>query len=127
MCAHEDIERVLSREAGLDEAQARVYVLIATRGAMDAAGAARELGIGEEDALAAARSLVGLGGLIDYGNGRFESMHPRFSAVNMYRRSREARGLPAPRNDAIDNVGSALERDYDRARAKYGARQDAGQ
>jgi len=118
---HDGIAGVLSREAGLDAAQARTYVLIATSGAMDAARVAGELGIGEDEALAAARALVALGGLIDYGNGRFESMHPRFAAVNMYRRSCEAAGRAPSRNDAIDGVGASLEAEYDLARARHGA------
>ncbi|MCY4252805.1 MAG: hypothetical protein OXD41_05845 [Thaumarchaeota archaeon] len=119
---HDGIAAVLSREAGLDAAQARTYVLIATGGAMDAARVAGELGIGEDEALAAARALVALGGLIDYGNGRFESMHPRFAAVNMYRKSCEAAGREPSRNDAIDGVGASLEGEYDRARDKRGTR-----
>lgn len=115
---HDGIAGVLSREAGLDAAQARTYVLIATSGAMDAARVAGELGIGEDEALEAARALVALGGLIDYGNGRFESMHPRFAAVNMYRKSCEAAGRAPSRNDAIDGVGASLEGEYDRARAR---------
>lgn len=117
---HADIARVLAREVRITEEAARLYVLVATSGAMDAAGAAARLGIGEEEARSAAAVLVRLGGFIDYGGGRFESMHPRFSSVNMYRKSCESRGEAPGRNDAIDNVGSALERDYDRARAKYG-------
>ena len=122
MRAHEDVERILSREIGLEEIRSRMYVLIATHGAMDAAGLAGELGVSEAEALEAARALVALGGLIDYGNGRFESMHPRFSIVNMYRKASIARGQEPPRNKSIDNAGAALEKDYDHARAKYGAR-----
>ena len=33
-----------------------------------------------------ARKLVDLGGFIDMPNDEFETMHPRFTAVNMYRR-----------------------------------------
>ncbi len=122
MRAHENVERILAKEIGLEEICSRMYVLIATRGAMDAAGMAGELGIAEADALEAANALVSLGGFIDYDNGRFESMHPRFSIVNMYRKSCIARGQEPTQNKTIDNAGAALERDYDHARAKYGAR-----
>ena len=116
---HSDIARVLIREIGLSEQQAKLYVLVATNGAMDAASVANKLGISETDAQTAAEFLVKLGGFIDYGEKRYESMHPRFSAVNMYRKSCQARGETPGRNDAIDNVGASLERDYDHARTKY--------
>lgn len=119
MDKHADISRVLVREVGLSDIQAKLYVLVATSGAMNAMRASSELGISEADALDAANHLVKLGGFIDYGEGRFESMHPRFSAVNMYRKSCEAQGVTPTRNNAIDNVGAALERDYDHARTKY--------
>lgn len=116
---HDDIVRVLSKEVWLTDMQARLYVLIATRGAMDVVHIAGELETSEDEAESAASRLMELGGLIDYGVGMFESMHPRFSAVNMYRKACEERGMVPSRNNAIDNVGAALERDYDRARAKY--------
>lgn len=119
MNEHADIARVLVREIGLSDEQARLYVLVATNGAMNAASAAGKLGISDEAALACANRLVDLGGFIDYGEGRFESMHPRFSSVNMYRRSCQERDQTPGQNFAIDNVGSALERDYDHARTKY--------
>lgn len=119
MDEHEDISRVLSREIGLSDMEARLYVLVATNGAMSASEAAKRLSISDTDAIACANRLVELGGFIDYGEGRFESMHPRFSSVNMYRRSCQERGQSAGQNFAIDNVGSALERDYDHARTKY--------
>ncbi len=116
---HKDIAGVLTREVGLSDEQARLYVLIATSGAMSASEAAARLGIGDAAARESADRLVALGGFIDYGEGRYESMHPRFSSVNMYRRSCQERGQTPGQNFAIDNVGSALERDYDRARTKY--------
>lgn len=119
MGEHEGICGVLTREIGLTSQQAKLYVLVATNGAMDAQTAASKLEITAKEASECADRLVELGGFIDYGNGRYESMHPRFSSVNMYRRSCQERGQTPGQNFAIDNVGSALERDYDHARTKY--------
>ena len=50
--------------------------------------------------------------------GRFEALHPRFAAVNMYRRRCERMGVRPGRNRAVDGIGAALERPYDDARTK---------
>ena len=46
----------------------------------------------------------------------FESMHPRFSAVNMYRRMCERENIEFKMNLTVDNIGIALEKPYDDAR-----------
>jgi hypothetical protein len=49
----------------------------------------------------------------------FEAMHPRFTAVNMYRKMCEREQKPFKKNLVIDNIGVALEVSYDDARTKY--------
>ena len=48
----------------------------------------------------------------------FEAMHPRFTAVNMYRRMCEREKIAFKRNKIVDNIGVILERSYDYARTK---------
>ncbi|MDA7941377.1 MAG: hypothetical protein MPI95_01065 [Nitrosopumilus sp.] len=109
------LEASLVAEAGLDPLQARAFVSVCTGGMADAAELARRLGVPESDAGAAASELVRLGAFISMPDG-YESTHPRFAAVRMYRAHCEGRGERAGRNDAIDAVGAALEGPYDAAR-----------
>ena len=65
------------------------------------------------------KKLVELGGFIDMPNDEFEAMHPRFTAVNMYRKMCEREQKEFKKNLNIDNIGVALEVSYDDARTKY--------
>ena len=48
----------------------------------------------------------------------FEAMHPRFTAVNMYRKMCEREHIEFKRNKIVDNIGVILEQAYDDARTK---------
>lgn len=109
------VEADLVSEIGLEPVQARAYVLINARGMMSAPELAAALGVPGAEAGRAAAALEGLGALIEV-SGRFEAMHPRFTAVNMYRRMCERRGEAPGRNKAVDAIGAALEQPYDDAR-----------
>ena len=113
-----EIEGILVGEIRLRPVQARVFLLVTTGGRMRAAEISSRLGITEEAALEACRDLVGLGGFIDMPRAEFEAMHPRFTAVNMYRKACERAGFEFARNRIVDGVGAALEGSYDDARAK---------
>ena len=53
-------------------------------------------------------------------NDEFEAMHPRFTAVNMYRKKCVKENKKNLRkNLEIDNIGVVLEVSYDDARTKY--------
>ena len=65
------------------------------------------------------QELIGLGGFIDMPETEFEAMHPRFTAVNMYRRMCERENIDFKKNLVVDNIGIALEEPYDDARTKY--------
>jgi len=45
-------------------------------------------------------------------------MHPRFTAVNMYRRMCERNNKEFSKNVTVDNIGIALEKPYEDARTK---------
>jgi hypothetical protein len=45
-------------------------------------------------------------------------MHPRFTAVNMYRKMCEREHIEFKRNKIVDNIGVVLEQPYDDARTK---------
>ena len=49
----------------------------------------------------------------------YEAMHPRFTAVNMYRRMCERENIDFKKNSVVDNIGIALEEPYDDVRTKY--------
>ena len=48
----------------------------------------------------------------------FEAMHPRFTAVNMYRRMCERENIEFKRNKIVDSIGVFLEKSYEDARTK---------
>ena len=48
----------------------------------------------------------------------FEAMHPRFTAVNMYRKMCEREHIEFKRNKIVDSIGVVLEQPYDDARTK---------
>ena len=82
----ESVEEKLVSEVGLEPLQARVFVLIIKNGKMTAEVIAKNLGISTKEALDTANKLIDLGGFIDITKTEFESTHPRFAVVNMYRR-----------------------------------------
>ncbi len=77
-----------------------------------------KLGISHGDALNTAKKLIELGAFIDITETEFEAMHPRFTAVNMYRRMCEREGIEFKQNKIVDNLGVVLEEAYDAARTK---------
>lgn len=116
------VRRILIEEIGLSGEQAAAFVAVTAGGRMTAPQIAEAAGIsgGGGTAAAVAESLVAAGAFIDMPGGAYEAMHPRFTAVNMYRRACERSGRPFGRNNAVDAVGAALEDAYDAARAPGG-------
>ena len=117
-----EVRDTLMREVGLTPQQTDVYLLVNMEGKMDAAKMASRLGMDAGDARRAADSLVSLGGFIEYDQTRYEAMHPRFTAVNMYRRACERNGKTFGRNKAVDNIGVMMEPPYDDARTNKDGR-----
>ena len=116
---YEKIKKDLISEIKLDENQAEVFLLVVLKGRMSTNQIAKLLGMTIEDANIASQKLVELGGFIDISKTEFESMHPRFTAVNMYRRMCERENITFKKNTIVDNIGIALEEPYDDARTKY--------
>ena len=79
---------------------------------------AKKLQITLSDAQRAAKELMNFGAFIDFSDTEFEAMHPRFTAVNMYRRMCEREGIEFKRNKIVDSIGVILEKPYDDARTK---------
>lgn len=113
-----DMEKSLVDEIHLDAVSARAFLLVTLEGKMSAGDIASRLKIPPQDALRICRDLVKRGGFIDMSQAEFEAMHPRFTAVNMYRRMCERENIRFGRNKVVDGIGVALERYYDDARAK---------
>ncbi len=85
---------------------------------MTAKTISEKLGISHDDALNTAKKLIELGAFIDITETEFEAMHPRFNAVNIYRKMCEREGIEFKQNKNVDNVGVVLEEAYDAARTK---------
>ena len=116
---YEKIKNDLISEIRLTESQAEVFLLVTLGGKMSASQISESLKISVENALETSQKLVELGGFIDMPETEFEAMHPRFTAVNMYRRMCERENIDFKKNLVVDNIGIALEEPYDDARTKY--------
>lgn len=113
----ERIESDLINEVKLNPIEAKVFLHVTIQGRMDVSQIASDLGITQDDALNVAKKLVVLGGFIDMSETAFEAMHPRFTAVNMYRKMCAREHIEFKKNLIVDNIGVALERHYDHARS----------
>ena len=116
---YEKIKNDLIFEVRLTKNQADVFLLVTLEGKMEVNQIAKSLDISTGDALETSQKLVDLGGFIDMSKTEFEAMHPRFTAVNMYRRMCERENIDFKKNLVVDNIGIALEEPYDDARTKY--------
>ena len=112
------IEQNLISEIKLNPTQAKIYLLITCYGKMSPSQMAQKLQISEDLAFQTAKELMELGAFIDITKSEFEAMHPRFTAVNMYRRFCEREGIEFKRNKIVDSIGVVLEKPYEDARTK---------
>ncbi len=116
---YEKIKSDLTSEIKLSKKQADVFLLVVLKGKMPVNQIAKLLDITINEATETSQSLVELGGFIDMPETEYEAMHPRFTAVNMYRRMCERENIDFKKNTVVDNIGIALEEPYDDARTKY--------
>ena len=116
---YEKIKNDLISEVRLTKNQAEVFLLVVLKGKMSANQIAKHLEISVEEAMKISERLVELGGFIDMPKTEFEAMHPRFTAVNMYRKMCERENIDFKKNLIVDNIGIALEDPYDDVRTKY--------
>ena len=113
------ITKTLVSEIKLTEIQAKIFLHIVINGRMKTSKISNDLHITLDEATQNSKKLVELGGFIDMPDDEFEAMHPRFTAVNMYRKMCEREQKQFKKNLIIDNIGVALEVSYDDARTKY--------
>jgi len=116
---YEKIKNDLISEVRLTKNQAEVFLLVTLNGNMSVNKIAELSDMTIDEAKETSQELVGLGGFIDLPKTAFEAMHPRFTAVNMYRKMREREFIDFKNNSIVDNIGIALEEPYDDVRTKY--------
>ena len=114
----EKIEHDLISEIKLSSLQAKIFLFITTEGKQSVQQISKKFNLSESEALEIANSLVSIGSLIDLSKTEFEAMHPRFTAVNMFRRMCERKNIQFKQNKTVDKIGVILERYYDDARTK---------
>ena len=112
------VEEKLVSELRFSPIQAKVFVLVVKNGKMSAETIAKKLRISNSFALETARCLIELGSFIDITETEFESTHPRFAVVNMYRRMCQRENIQFKKNLLVDNISIVLEKPYDDARTK---------
>ena len=116
---YEKIKNDLISEIRLTKNQADVFLLVVLEGKMSVGEIAKLSDITVDEARETSQKLVELGGFIDMPETEYEAMHPRFTAVNMYRRMCERENIDFKKNSVVDNIGIALEEPYDDVRTKY--------
>jgi len=116
---YEKIKNDLISEVRLTKNQAEVFLLVTLKGKMPVNKIAELSDMTIDEAKETSQELVGLGGFIDMSETEFEAMHPRFTAVNMYRRMCERENIDFKKNLIVDNIGVVLEDPYDDVRTKY--------
>ena len=99
------IIKTLESEIKLTEIQAKIFLHIVIHGKMNTSKLSSDLNISLDDATQNSKKLIELGGFIDMPNDEFEAMHPRFTAVNMYRKMCEREQKEFKKNLNIDNIG----------------------
>ena len=119
MLNYSQIEKILISEIKLTDIQAKIFLLVVSKGKMSPKQISENLKISSSDALDNSKNLMDLGAFIDMPNDEFEAMHPRFTAVNMYRKMCEREKIEFKKNLTVDNIGISLEKPYDDARTKY--------
>ena len=119
MLNYSQIEKILISEIKLTDIQAKIFLLVVSKGKMSSKQISENLKISSSDALDNSKNLMDLGAFIDMPNDEFEAMHPRFTAVNMYRKMCEREKIEFRKNLTVDNIGISLEKPYDDARTKY--------
>jgi predicted transcriptional regulator len=112
------IQNDLISEIKLSEIQAKIFLFLVTNGKTSVEKIGHKFDISSEESRKIAKQLVELGSLIEITENIFEAMHPRFTAVNMYRKMCEREKIDFKRNVIVDNIGVALERPYEDARTK---------
>ncbi len=112
-----EIEKNLVDQIHLDSLSAKIFLLVTLEGKMTADDVSSRLDIAPKSAVEKCQYLVSQGGFIDM-TPEFEAMHPRFTAVNMYRRMCQRENIKFGRNKIVDSIGVLLERHYEDARTK---------
>ena len=112
------IENDLISEIRLDPIQAKVYLLVTCYGKMTPEIISEKLKLSLDETRKASKDLMTFGAFIDISETEFEAMHPRFTAVNMYRKMCQRENISFKLNKAVDNIGVILEKPYDDARTK---------
>ncbi len=112
------VEEKLISELRLSPTQAKVFVFVIKNGKMSIEEIAKKIGISNPLAFETAKQLVELGGFIEMNKTEFQSMHPRFAVVNMYRRMCQRENIQFKKNLLVDNIAIVLEKLYDDVRTK---------
>ena len=112
------IENDLVSEIHLEPIHAKVFLLVTCYGKMSPEIIGQKLKIPFDEAKKISEDLISLGAFIDISETEFEAMHPRFTAVNMYRKMCVRENVEFKRNKIVDNMGVILEKPYDDARTK---------
>lgn len=110
-------EDTIVSELKVPRDEARVYMLLLSKGKMPKSKIASELQLEQNDVERAIVGLVEKGACIEISS-ECEALNPRFAITNMYRMMCYASNQEVKRNKIVDQLATILEKPYEDARTK---------
>jgi len=110
-------EDTIVSELKVPRNEARVYMLLLSKGKMQKSNIASELKLDQKDVEQAIAGLLEKGACIEIGS-EYEALNPRFAITNMYRMMCYANNREVKRNIVVDQLATLLEKPYEDARTK---------
>ncbi len=117
MSSLRNAEEKMVSELGVPRDEARVYMLLLSRGRMPKNGIADALKLDASSVENAVSGLVEKGACVEFGS-EYEALNPRFAVTNIYRMMCYAKKIEVKRNAVVDQLAALLEKAYEDARTK---------
>lgn len=110
-----EVEDMMVALLNINREDAKVYILLVSRGAMGIKDIADALRISRDAVKDALSRLLEYGACIEL-NGRYEALNPKFAVTNMYRMMCISKGIAVKRMQEIDSIANILASVYERGR-----------
>ncbi|MFQ5940199.1 MAG: helix-turn-helix domain-containing protein [Nitrososphaerales archaeon] len=112
-----DAEDTMVRELKVSREEAKIYMLLLTRGEMSKTEIAQQTGLYVDSIEEVVSGLIHKGTCIEL-NDKYEALNPRFAIINMYKMMCYSSKLEVKRNKTVDQLATLLEKPFEDARTK---------
>ena len=113
-----NVKKYLITELELSDEESEIFLFIVKGGKANIEKIAKSFKSPRKIVFDSLVSLVEKGMIIEISANEYESLHPKFAVVNLYRRLCLDNNLQFKKNVLIDNIGTILERPFEDARSK---------